>query len=323
MSTRRLIVLMLALVVGCAIGGVVPLSRNPLSGQSLYVEPGGSVANAIHDHPEDATALSAIAHTPQAHWFVGGTETRDEVDRYVSAASAAEATPVLVLYAIPHRDCDGHSAGGVHDAAAYRSFVADVRAGIAGRGSVVIIEPDALTTVDCLGPAARRDRIGLLRETVSAFAEDRESTAYLDAGHSRWLSVPALVALLREVDVDRIRGVSLNVSNFFDTLEERAYGEQLATALGVHYVIDTSRNGLGPAPDAVDNWCNPPGRALGQAPEVFTTPTRGYLDAYLWIKRPGESDGPCHPGDPTSGLWFHSYALALIANRPTDHPGQD
>ena len=79
---------------------------------------------------------------------------------------------------------------------------------------------------------------------------------------------------------------------------------------GVHYIIDTSRNGLGPAPDGALNWCNPPGRALGARPTAVTA--GAHSDAYLWIKRPGESDGACHPGEPTSGLWFGSYAVGLV-----------
>ena len=308
----------IALLMGCAATGAVSVGRNPLAGRPLYVEPGGAVANAIAAQPEDAEDLAAIAGTAQAHWFSGGDHTQVDVDRYVSAAAKVAATPTLVLYAIPHRDCEGgHSAGGVADAADYRAFVTAVRAGIDGRHAVVIIEPDSLVTADCLDPTQRTERITLLRETVAAFAADRETITYLDAGHSRWLSAPALAELLRAVGVSRIRGVSLNVSNFFTTLEERSYGEQLAAATGVHFVIDTSRNGAGPAPDSPDNWCNPPGRALGQRPEVLTSPTRGHLDALLWIKRPGESDGTCHPGDPGSGLWFNSYALDLIANART------
>jgi endoglucanase len=34
------------------------------------------------------------------------------------------------------------------------------------------------------------------------------------------------------------------------------------------------------------------------------------VDAYLWIKRPGESDGSCH-GGPPAGAWWPDYALGL------------
>jgi endoglucanase len=36
------------------------------------------------------------------------------------------------------------------------------------------------------------------------------------------------------------------------------------------------------------------------------------VDAYLWIKTPGGSDGDCHAGDPPAGGWFQSYALGLV-----------
>ena len=58
-------------------------------------------------------------------------------------------------------------------------------------------------------------------------------------------------------------------------------------------MIDTSRNGRGPNHD---QWCNPPGRALGTLPT--TTTGDPLIDAYLWIKAPGESDGTCRHGPP-------------------------
>ncbi len=96
------------------------------------------------------------------------------------------------------------------------------------------------------------------------------------------------------------------------------------------FVIDTSRNGQGPwtpaasYPDA-QVWCNPPGRGLGLRPTASTgTPL---LDAYLWIKTPGESDGSCNRGitgattdpewagivDPNAGDWFPQQALQLAS----------
>ena len=95
------------------------------------------------------------------------------------------------------------------------------------------------------------------------------------------------------------------------------------------FVIDTSRNGVGPwqytpgvYSDAED-WCNPPDRGLGARP---TTDTGSSLvDAFLWIKVPGESDGQCFRGtagpldpergmeDPAAGQWFTQQAHELIA----------
>lgn len=97
------------------------------------------------------------------------------------------------------------------------------------------------------------------------------------------------------------------------------------------FVIDTSRNGQGPwtppsgYPDPQD-WCNPPNRGLGLLPTANTA--NALLDAYLWVKIPGESDGECTRGlgptgtvdpewgivDPGAGQWFPEMALQLARN---------
>jgi hypothetical protein len=113
--------------------------------------------------------------------------------------------------------------------------------------------------------------------------------------------------------VERAQGFFLNVSNFQFTSDLIAYGHAVSDLIGARggtqFVIDTSRNGLGPwDPTVVDNWCNPPDRALGLA---ATTDTGDRLvDAFLWVKRPGESDGTCR-GGPLAGVWWPEYALGL------------
>ncbi len=85
--------------------------------------------------------------------------------------------------------------------------------------------------------------------------------------------------------------------------DSRAYAEAVSQALGgSHYVIDTGRNGNG----ADGEWCNPPGRAVGRTPAAGD----GSLDAFLWIKPPGESDGSCN-GGPPAGQWWDERALDL------------
>lgn len=86
----------------------------------------------------------------------------------------------------------------------------------------------------------------------------------------------------------------------------------IGTEEGTHFVINTSRNGLGPwLADDPETWCNPPGRALGETPTVETADP--LVDAYLWIKRPGESNGACR-GAPEAGMWYPEYALGLACN---------
>jgi endoglucanase len=105
-----------------------------------------------------------------------------------------------------------------------------------------------------------------------------------------------------------------------------------AATAATHFVIDTSRNGQGPwtppanvYPDPQD-WCNPPGRGLGSRPQwTPSTVAGGLLDAFLWVKTPGQSDGQCNRGiagsttdpewggitDPAAGAWFPQQALQL------------
>jgi endoglucanase len=139
------------------------------------------------------------------------------------------------------------------------------------------------------------------------------------------------------------------------------YAQNMGTAVATtHFVIDTSRNGDGPnsmqayaqppydQPSSViatldsGNWCNPPDSGLGLRPTARTGVP--LLDAYLWVKTPGQSDGQCdaaggvrawdytdytQPGwptaaaaqavfdplwgidDPAAGDWFPQQALQL------------
>ncbi|MGA8330989.1 MAG: glycoside hydrolase family 6 protein, partial [Mycobacterium sp.] len=40
----------------------------------------------------------------------------------------------------------------------------------------------------------------------------------------------------------------------------------------------------------------------------------GHVDAFLWIKRPGESDGSCDKGDPPAGTFVNQYVVDLAHN---------
>jgi endoglucanase len=146
------------------------------------------------------------------------------------------------------------------------------------------------------------------------------------------------------------------------TLTTQWYAQNMGNAVATaHFVIDTSRNGQGAnsmaaygqppynqsaatvSTLAAGNWCNPPGAGLGLRPTTNTGVA--LLDAYLWVKTPGESDGQCdsaggtrawdysvytQPGwpttaaaqagfdplwgttDPAAGVWFPQQALQLI-----------
>ncbi|UJP40031.1 glycoside hydrolase family 6 protein [Cellulomonas palmilytica] len=255
---------------------------------------------------EDKDLLATIAQTPQALWvgdWVGADEARDQVARLTSAAADSGTTAVLVVYAIPGRDCGLHSAGGVA-ADAYAAWVATVADGIVGR-PVVVLEPDALPQLGaCDGQGDR----GALLAGAARTLDEAGARVYLDAGHSGWLPAGEVVSRIRAVGTAHLAGFALNTSNYQATADERAYGEAIAAQLeGLGFVVDTSRNGNG----SNGEWCNPRGRALGDAPRLVDDGTA--LDALLWVKSPGESDGTCN-GGPAAGQWWQEIALELARN---------
>lgn len=274
----------------------------------LYLNP-DTQARAAYDAAAGAERdlLGRIALTPQAFWvgdwYAPGDITAVVAD-YTGRAAAADAVPALVVYAIPGRDCGLYSAGGVATSE-YAGWVDAVAAGLEG-APLVVLEPDALASLgDCDGQG---DRVGYLRDAAEALTA-AGARVYVDVGHSGWLPVETAAERLRQVGVADYAGFALNTSNYQATADERAYGEAISAALGgdVGFVVDTSRNGNG----SDGQWCNPRGRALGDAPHLVADDT--HLDALLWVKAPGESDGECN-GGPPAGQWWPEIALELARN---------
>ncbi|WP_441246879.1 glycoside hydrolase family 6 protein [Kitasatospora sp. McL0602] len=133
---------------------------------------------------------------------------------------------------------------------------------------------------------------------------------------------------------DTVNGTSVRQSKWVDWnqyVDEQSYAQAFRTKAvaagfdaGVGMLIDTSRNGwggpnrpAGPGPKtSVDayvdggrldrrfqtgNWCNQAGAGLGERPTA--APATG-IDAYVWVKPPGESDGASQaiPNDQGKGF---------------------
>ncbi|PYY40207.1 MULTISPECIES: glycoside hydrolase family 6 protein [unclassified Curtobacterium] len=259
-----------------------------------------------------AERLAVIADQPLATWLTDPSvpETVDTVRSVLAAARSQQATPVFVLYAIPDRDCGHWSRGGTAEDD-YLPWVRAVVRALAGSHAVVLVEPDSIAQI-AVCERLRDTRLPLLRKAVGALT-GHGLTVYLDGGNENRVPVDTMAGWLRRAGVDRVQGFATNVSNFYRVDQERAYADELADAIGgdPHFVIDVSRNGQGWRGD----WCNPDGAGLGQTPHVTRGTTR--LDALLWVKTPGLSDGACN-GGPAAGEWWESYALALVANRKRD-----
>ena len=307
--------LLVALVCG---GGATGEAAGPLGVRPLWTDPDSAALRQLAAYEAEgrialADALRPLAQSPTATWFTGNPPRR-AAQQLTTAAAAAGKLPVLVAYDIPDRDCGSQSAGGAVDGAAYLAWIRELAVGIGNRPAVVVLEPDAvaLSITDC-PDGDPQQRYDLLRQAVEVLTASPQTHLYLDAGHSGWVQdLGALAAALSASGIDRAAGFSLNVSNVQTDEASLAYGRRLSGLLGgAHFVVDTSRNGSGPAPDAGDglSWCNPTGVRVGRTPSTLTG--ERLVDAWLWVKRPGESDGACRPGEPAAGEWWPEYALSL------------
>lgn len=285
---------------------------NLLSGAALWVDPFSNARRTADgwrvSRPADAAQMDKVAAGAQARWIGNwNANVQADVDAATTTMTAAGAMPVFVAYNIPQRDCGGLSGGNATTAAAYRTWITSFANGIGARRATVILEPDALAAMDCLSAADQQLRLDLLGYAVQTLHAKGGIAVYLDAGHPAWKSAATMASRLASANVALAQGFSLNVSNFRATSDNVAYGQQISQLTGgKHFIVDTGRNGVGPTADG--QWCNPAGRALGERPTTVTGIAN--VDAFLWIKTPGESDGACS-GNPAAGAWMPEYALGL------------
>jgi cellulose 1,4-beta-cellobiosidase len=285
------------------------------------------------------------------------------------AAGGGPIVPLFVIYNLPNRDCAAEGSRGElfvdkgGEALYQTQFIDVIAAAFAAHPSqkiAVVLEPDSLpnlVTNSELPACAAAEQV--YRRGI-AYAISKLSMPnvfiYMDAAHAGWLgwpkNLPKAVALFKEVITnaggpDRIRGFALNVSNYDPPKEPRAkknspddpsqdelgYAQDLAAGLAKFgiadkgFIIDTSRNGRAGIRTADGNWCNVKGAGLGERPAVAPAPN---VDAYFWVKTPGESDGTTDrkaarfdencvsddamPGAPEAGELFAPYLIELAKN---------
>jgi endoglucanase len=225
------------------------------------------------------------------------------------AAHQQGAVPVLVAYWLPNRGCSGRREG-APSAADYDRWTGQLVRTLGSTRAVVVLEPDAVPA-DCFDAARAR----LMARTVRRLSAAGHSV-YIDAGHARWKPTGETADRLLAAGITAAEGFSVNVSNRQSTKDSVAWGRELSDLVGGRpFVVDVSRNGIGPPPDDPrrdDEWCNPEHQALGAVPTTRTGVPG--VDALLWIKRPGESDGLC--GGETSYFFSARQARALIVRSP-------
>ncbi|GIH14507.1 glycoside hydrolase family 6 protein [Rugosimonospora africana] len=312
-----------AAAVGCTVLAGAWFSTGPASAGaitgSLYRDPNSQAARWVAANPSDSrmpVIRDKIASQPAAHWLSSFnlTTVQSEVSTFVGAAASANQIPVLSVYEITNRDCGGASAGGAPSLAQYQTWINSFSAGLGNRPVIVILETDALALQTCLSASdvtARDQALATAVQTIKA--ADSGARVYLDGGHSAWNSASDQANRLKAAGVQYADGFFTNVSNFNSTANEAAYGRSIISALnglgtsGKHQIIDTSRNG-----GAGGDWCadDNTDRRIGAYPTTNTGDAN--IDAYLWVKPPGEADGCSY----TAGSFQPNLAYSLASSAP-------
>lgn len=296
--------------------GVYAIAATPPSVGTIVIAPQQSKARMALEHTTmDATGTAAteyLADQPTAYWLTPEQDPLGEVGgtvvSLISQARDQGRAAAMVVYGLPDRDCGNHSAGGL-DPDEYATWVDQIGAALRTAPDVkkiVVLEPDSIALAsECGDPGARA---GYLSHAVDSLSST-DSWIYVDGGHSGWHEPAEMARLIQSMGIiDKVRGFATNVSNYRSSYDEFAYAHALSAQLnGAHAVVDTSRNG---AASAGSTWCNPPGQRVGAAGGDFGDDV---VDTNLWIKPPGESDGPCN-GGPAAGLWWPEAAQELTSD---------
>jgi endoglucanase len=327
------------------------LSGNPFTAATLYVDPDNSgvtptminnygtaapanycYGSASSPYPGQAAAqkaLRTLVAVPQPTWLTTSSDPAMKVPALISGAKHTSTLPCLLTYYIPDRDNGGAQSGGAPSLAIYLSWINSI---VAARATidpaypcVIILEPDAVNLAASLSPADAAVRFACLTyasQTLSAAG----FIVYIDAGSSYWagdFGGPGEAVLLQKAGIQYARGFATNTSNFALTEDEVTFGNGIIAALAAlghpnaHQVIDTSRNGFGPARGIPSPQYNPPGRAAGDLP---TSQVSGHhnadsarQDAFLWIKTPLYTDFGIR--GPASGP-YPDYAIDMLNRTP-------
>ncbi|MDP9037352.1 MAG: glycoside hydrolase family 6 protein [Myxococcota bacterium] len=287
--------------------------QNPFLDVRLYVNEYGQAAQQARSwaktRPDDAKLIAKIGDQPSGWWmgeWSGDIETA--VHALGNATASAGTVPVIVAYNVPNRDCGQYSAGGSVSAEAYHDWIRQFAKGANGYRLIVVLEPDALGLMTkCLSAADQKARLEMIHDAVDVLEATPGTAVYIDAGNANWTPPKEMAKRLMGAGIADADGFALNVSNYIATDKTIAYGHAIAAAIGgKHFIIDTGRNGNGATGDS--QWCNPDGRALGSPPTTKTGDP--LIDAFFWVKPPGESDGTCN-GGPKAGQFWPEMALGL------------
>jgi endoglucanase len=248
----------------------------------------------------DAAKVLLLAETPQFKWF-GMWEQPPVAKLRGMFETAGDAVPLLAIFGDEH-GCGG----GPGQLARYRHWIDTVARGIGSSEVVIAFEPDSLGLMECAA------HVRSLAYSVKRLSKLPNATIYIEAGASDWISPSMAASRLKAVGVRRVRGFMLNATHQTPTAANIKHGLAISRKVGgKHFIINTSHNGNGPLYRGGHTiWCNPPNAAAGALPTTRTANRK--VDAYLWVERPGFSNGACNGGPAKVGAWWERRAIQMV-----------
>ncbi|KAJ4302498.1 1,4-beta-D-glucan cellobiohydrolase cel6b [Collariella sp. IMI 366227] len=323
---------------------------NPFQGKTQFVNPkwADKLDQTLRSFLWKGDVINAgkvlkIQHTMSTFVWVSKRADLSNIDQAIATARRTQRLTGkkqivgLVLYNLPDRDCSaGESAGELHSdengLQLYKDeFIKPYAEKVAAAKDLtfaIVLEPDSLgNAVTNMGIelCAKYDHVNL----------------YIDAAHGGWLGWDGNLPLAAKEfagvvklagEGKKIRGFAINVSNYnpfnaavrenytewSNSWDESHYATSLAPhleaeGLPAHFIVDQGRVHLPGARKEWGEWCNVHPAGFGPAPSTKTNNT--VVDALVWIKPGGESDGQCGMAGATkAGEWFDEYAQMLVKN---------
>ena len=152
--------------------------------------------------------------------------------------------------------------------------------------AAIVVDPDAVAA-DCFNTR----RAILLKHSVRRLANAGQYVD-LDAGYARWRSTGEMAHRLLRAGIQYVQGFSVNVANRQTTRQSYRWGGSSRTcSAGAEFVIDISRNGLGPPPDEFG-----PGRRVVQPATPGTGPGPHGQDGHAGAGRAALEQAPRRVG---------------------------
>lgn len=328
-----------------------------------------AAAAQITDSTQKAKALS-VAKIPTFTWFdvIAKVPTLSTYLASAKAAGGKQLVQIVV-YDLPDRDCAAAASNGEFSianggAAKYKEYIDGIATAIKAYPDVrvvAVIEPDSLANMVTNMNVAKCANAASTYRSSTVYALQQLNLPnvwmYLDAGHAGWLGWPAnlqpaaneFASIYNSAGKPAaVRGLATNVANFNALNAARAdpkitqsnpnYDENhyinalspLLTNAGfpAKFIVDQARSGVQEVRNEWGEWCNVDNTGFGTRPTTSTG--NSLIDAIVWVKPGGESDGTSNTSAarydlhcgvatakkpaPEAGTWFQAYFAMLVQN---------